>query len=275
MTISILADGEEILEKHIKFSDGGSNIKIKTGLNPEKIVVTIKNEPVDSYTYLLGIIHKLLVINYLDSVKILHLPYLPHGRADRKFEEGTTVPLIEVFDKLYCFDEVIVRDPHSSFLGELFHTVNCTKYTEVSQLQSFLDTPFTSSQKHSFDMLVAPDKGAKDKTKKIANHFGKPYVTCDKDRDPATGWINSVIVNGDVKGKHCMITDDICDGGGTFLLTAKALREQGAASVSLYVTHGIFSKGVGIFEGLVDNIICFHTVMSYVTMEDIHEFNKG
>lgn len=274
MTISILADGVEILEKHIKFSDGGSNIKIKTGLNPKKIVVTIKDEPVDSYNYLLSLTTRLMYSYYYNSKVICHLPYLPHARADRAFEKGMVTPLREIDYLLSFFHEVIVRDPHSGLLGSLMTRHRNTEYTEVSQLQSFLDAPFPNSQKLRFDMLVAPDKGAKEKTKKIAEHFGHPHVTCDKDRDPATGWINSVIVNGDVKGKHCLITDDICDGGGTFLLTAKALREQGAASVNLYVTHGIFSKGIDIFKGLVDNIFCFHTVMNYVTMDDIHKFNK-
>ena len=182
-------------------------------------------------------------------------------------------PLELICESLNWYEEVIIRDPHSSFTEHYFDN-SFVEYREISQLQSFLEAPFPNSQKQTFDMLVAPDKGAKEKTKKIAEHFGTPYVTCDKDRDPATGWINSVIVNGDVKGKHCLITDDICDGGGTFQLTAKALREKGAASVNLYVTHGIFSKGLGIFNGLVDNIFCFHTVMNYVTMGDIHKFNK-
>ena len=84
--ISILADGQEILEKHIKFSDGGSNIKIKTGLNPEMICVTIKDEPVDSYLYLLELTWELLNRYYHKVRKTLHVPYLPHGRADRDWE---------------------------------------------------------------------------------------------------------------------------------------------------------------------------------------------
>lgn len=81
-------------------------------------------------------------------------------------------------------------------------------------------------------------------------------------------------VFGDVEGKICLITDDICDGGGTFLLTAMALKDRGAVDVKLYVTHGIFSKGLDIFRGIVSNIYCFHTVMDYVTMNDIQQFNK-
>ena len=80
MTISILADGVEILEKHIKFSDGGSNIKIKTGLNPKKIVVTIKDEPVDSYLYLNELVWELLNRWYHGVKKIINMPYPPPDR---------------------------------------------------------------------------------------------------------------------------------------------------------------------------------------------------
>lgn len=274
MTVSILADGIEIVEKHIKFSDGGSNIKIKTGLEPKKIVVTIKDEPVDGQLYLYELVRELLSFFYPEVKVTIHAPYLPHGRADRAFEEGTITPLFLICDSIWWCDELIVRDPHSDFT-KLFFEDSLTEYTEISQLQSLIDAPFSALKKYDFDILVAPDKGAKEKTQNIAEYFDAPFVTCDKDRDPATGWINSVIVNGDVKGKRCMITDDICDGGGTFLLTAKALREQGAESVSLYVTHGIFSKGLDIFEGLIDCIVCFHTVMDHVTMQDVHKFNKG
>lgn len=54
----------------------------------------------------------------------------------------------------------------------------------------------------------------------------------------------------DLTDKTVMILDDICDGGRTFIEAVKHLREAGAKRVELYVTHGIFSKGV---ENLLDN----------------------
>jgi ribose-phosphate pyrophosphokinase len=51
---------------------------------------------------------------------------------------------------------------------------------------------------------------------------------------------------------RCLIVDDICDGGATFVALARKLREAGAIEVSLFVTHGIFSKGKDL-EG-IDNI---------------------
>ncbi|CCJ77069.1 Ribose-phosphate pyrophosphokinase [Cronobacter muytjensii 530] len=57
-------------------------------------------------------------------------------------------------------------------------------------------------------------------------------------------------MDGDVKDKAVLIVDDLCDAGGTFIGSAQVLRDAGARSVSLYVTHGVFSKGV---ENLLNN----------------------
>ena len=52
-----------------------------------------------------------------------------------------------------------------------------------------------------------------------------------------------------------LIVDDLCDAGGTFIGSAQVLRDAGARSVSLYVTHGLFSKGVGnLLEQGIDRI---------------------
>jgi ribose-phosphate pyrophosphokinase len=52
-----------------------------------------------------------------------------------------------------------------------------------------------------------------------------------------------------VRGKECLILDDICDGGGTFTGLATELHKAEAQAVDLFVTHGIFSKG-GTLEGI-------------------------
>jgi ribose-phosphate pyrophosphokinase len=46
---------------------------------------------------------------------------------------------------------------------------------------------------------------------------------------------------GNVKGKNCLLVDDIIDSGGTIVNAAKALKEKGAKDVYVYVTHGVLS----------------------------------
>jgi ribose-phosphate pyrophosphokinase len=104
--------------------------------------------------------------------------------------------------------------------------------------------------------LISPDAGASKKTVKIAEYFnGEPEVIqAQKLRNLKTGEIVKTEILGDVKGKKVLIADDICDGGRTFIELAKVLKNQGAIEVSLFITHGIFSKGLEVFEGLIDTI---------------------
>lgn len=76
-----------------------------------------------------------------------------------------------------------------------------------------------------------------------------------ENRDPVTGKIQNSHVNAtDLSGKTAVITDDICDGGATFIGIAEELKKLNCQHVVLYVTHGIFSKGLAVFDGKVDRI---------------------
>jgi ribose-phosphate pyrophosphokinase len=88
------------------------------------------------------------------------------------------------------------------------------------------------------------------------------YAILSKKRDVASGKLTGFsLMAGDVRGRDLLIVDDLCDAGGTFIGSAQVLREAGAHSVSLYVTHGIFSKGVEhLFANGIDAI---YTTTSY------------
>ena len=75
-------------------------------------------------------------------------------------------------------------------------------------------------------------------------------------------------------GRNCLIVDDICDGGGTFIPLAKKLKNAGAKTVTLYVTHGIFSKGLDPLKEHIDYLAPFQIIGNYVTMQDIKQFNE-
>jgi ribose-phosphate pyrophosphokinase len=80
-------------------------------------------------------------------------------------------------------------------------------------------------------------------------------IQSKKVREPSTGKITrTVVLANDLSGKTAIITDDICDGGYTFIKIAEQLKEKNVEKIILYVTHGIFSKGLSVFEGLIDEI---------------------
>ncbi len=88
------------------------------------------------------------------------------------------------------------------------------------------------------------------------------FVRADKVRNPENGQIfGTEVFYDDFEGKPVLIVDDICDGGYTFLKLAEKLKEKNAGMVILYVTHGIFSKGLDELCQVVNNIITTDSLM--------------
>lgn len=182
--------------------------------------------------------------------KHLIMPYIPYARQDRACCDDESIA-IKVFANLINsmgFDRVTVTDPHSDMAPVLLN--NCVVETQA------LSLPKHVIQKVRTYTLVCPDAGAISKMNDLAKMYGSPDVVyAQKVRNVATGEIESTEVPGaPLRGKDCLIVDDICDGGRTFIELAKALKSKGAESVHLYVTHGIFSKGLSVFDGLIDNV---------------------
>lgn len=173
----------------------------------------------------------------------LVMDYVPYARQDRVCNKGESLS-IRVFCNLINamnFDSVQISDPHSDVTPALIN--NC-KITEQSSIIS------NSLNLNSYDAIVAPDYGSTKKAETTAKIFNKEVIQGVKHRDLATGNLTGFGYFGDVSGKRLIILDDICDGGGTFVGLANKLLEGGAISVDLYVTHGIFSRGL---ENLLDN----------------------
>jgi ribose-phosphate pyrophosphokinase len=112
-------------------------------------------------------------------------------------------------------------------------------------------------------VLISPDAGAEKKIKELGNLLSSnekkvPLLCARKVRDTLTGAILATEIYGDVQGRDLIILDDICDGGRTFVELAKALRNQGAGDLYLYVTHGIFSKGLTELKEYFKRVYCYY-----------------
>jgi ribose-phosphate pyrophosphokinase len=117
--------------------------------------------------------------------------------------------------------------------------------------------------------LVSPDAGAEKKTRDIAMRLSTIEKKLDvfyatKIRDTLTGNITSTDIQGDLNGRNLIIVDDICDGGQTFIELAKVLKNRGAEDVYLYVTHGIFSRGLAVLKNHFKKIFCYYTFLNQV-----------
>jgi len=123
----------------------------------------------------------------------------------------------------------------------------------AGQIQGFFDIPvdnlfatpiFARHVKKNIKskniICVAPDVGGTERARALGKILGVELAIVDK-RRPKPGQSKVMNVIGNVKGKTCIIVDDIIDSGGTIVNAAKALKDRGAKEVYVYITHGVLS----------------------------------
>jgi ribose-phosphate pyrophosphokinase len=131
--------------------------------------------------------------------------------------------------------------------------------------------------------LAFPDNGARSRYMLRIKNFWEEssgVIYGEKVRDTLTGEISEYSVVGNlpsIDSYHnvdVLVVDDICDGGRTFVEFAKSLKaRQSGVSLALYVTHGIFSKGLDELKTYYDKIYTTNTIITDYTEKDLNIFN--
>ena len=250
-------NGDTVGFESFVFNGGEVQIKITDVITLENIpAVTITAHLTDSNKFfeLAEIVDALRRIN--PDIKInLVCPYLPYARQDRAMVNGESLALkvFTNFLNFLNFNRIEVWDAHSDVTLALVDRVT-NKGPEY-----FLEKVF---DKLSFEeinnyILVSPDAGAMKKVGKVAKKFNLPMFTASKIRNVHNGDITGTEILFPIHPKHgqkFLIVDDICDGGMTFIKLAEAIIQNPIYQnwpyekwpIELYVTHGIFSKGLDV-----------------------------
>ena len=208
-------------------------------------------------------------LGYDDTRIELVIPYFPYARQDRVCIAGEAfgaAVMAQLINNLNC-TKVTIWDAHSAVTPALVN-----KVVSIEQIYFLQQCPQLMQKLANGELtLLSPDAGASKKSEKIAEFFNGSVelIQALKNRDLATGRIISSKILGEVAGKDILITDDICDGGRTFIELAIQLQKSGAKSISLYITHGIFSKGFAVFNGLIDTIYTTNSFKSKSQYEQI------
>ena len=242
------------------FSGGEPHIKILDNLYgyAGDIQVTSRLTSMNDFMMLMIASEALTQVG-CDGNIFLFIPYFPGGRQDRRMVLGEPLSVKVFAEFINCFDwgSVETFDNHSDVSTALLDNVmNIANHEFVKK--AILD--ILSDRRCFSDLvIVSPDAGANKKVLKLKqevdpkNHAG--LVKCDKTRDVTNGEITGFeVYTDDLRGKHCVIVDDICDGGGTFLELAQELKKKNAGDIYLVVSHGIFSKPLKNFKGLFKKI---------------------
>lgn len=254
------------------FSDGAIRYRLSknTGLDRVSLIVSEKID-INTVPMKLALLHSLLEHLGVKTCRLL-FRYLPYARADRRFGEDESFGL-QAFGKLIDpFYEIAAYDIHN-----FENTEKLLGPIDDIKMNSFIGSAcFHLDSFHRKSLLISPDKGAKEKVKSASEYFELEVVYAEKVRDTKTGQITDTILSetDKVRNRDCLIADDICDGGGTFIPLAKKLKDAGAKTVTLYVTHGIFSKGLETLKEHIDYLAPFQIIGNYVTMQDVKNFNE-
>lgn len=208
------------------------------------------------------------------GLQILNLimQYVPYARQDRVMVPGESLSI-----KVFCdlinsqnYNSVTIWDPHSDVTPALLN--NCV----VASQESILHYINFEKKLSENAVLVTPDAGAIKKGYAVAKTLGiTEVVRADKKRDLVSGKITETeVYSGHIGNKNFLIVDDIGDGGYTFLELAKVLRPLTNGKIILYVTHGIFSKGLEVFRGVIDEVWAANTFLKYPMNVELLEYTK-
>ena len=220
-----------------KFSDGEIYIEINENIRGNSIFIIqgISSPANDNLMELLLCIDALKRSSAKNITAVI--PYFGYARQDRKVVPRTSISakLVSNLITKAGADRVVTVDLHAG------------------QIQGFFDIPvdnlfatpiFSRHIKRKIKsknlICVAPDVGGVERARALGRKLDIGLAIIDK-RRPAPGKSQVMNVIGNVKGKTCIIVDDIIDSGGTIINAAEALIKRGAKEVHVYITHGVLS----------------------------------
>lgn len=217
-----------------KFSDGEERIEINSNVRGRDVFImqSICN-PASQH-----LIEALIMVDACKRASAKRItmvtPYFGYARQDRKSAPRTpiTAKLVSDLYTVAGIDRMLVVELHTSAIQGFFNI-------PVDHL--FAKPIFGPYFKDIKDILViSPDAGGVARARAMAKYFDCGLAIVDKRRDqPNESEVMHVI--GDVKGKNCLIIDDICDTGGSLCKAAQALTDNGALSVSAAISHAVLS----------------------------------
>jgi ribose-phosphate pyrophosphokinase len=186
------------------------------------------------------------------------MPYYGYARQDRKTDGRTPISakLVANLITKAGADRVVTVDLHAA------------------QIQGFFDVPTDNlfagpaieediRKRYGLKdlMVISPDVGGVVRARALAKRLDADLAIVDKRRERA-GESEVMNIIGEVKGRNCILIDDMTDSGGTLINAAAKLLEHGAKGVAAYVTHGVLSNGAAanIDKSLLKELVITDTI---------------
>ena len=217
------------------FSDGEINVHIEeTVRGRDLFIIQSTSSPVND-----NLMELLIMIDAAKRASagriMAVIPYFGYARQDRKARsrDPITAKLVANLITAAGADRVLTMDLHAE------------------QIQGFFDIPVDNllggptlynhfAREGNIDVVVSPDVGSGKRARQVAEKFGVPIAIIDK-RRPKANVMEVMNIIGDVRGKKCLMIDDMIDTAGTICQGAQALKDAGATEIYAACTHAVLS----------------------------------
>ncbi|AJC50197.1 ribose-phosphate pyrophosphokinase [Coxiella endosymbiont of Amblyomma americanum] len=188
------------------------------------------------------------------------VPYFGYARQDRRIY-SSRVPIsakvIADMMKNVGFSRLITIDLHADQIQGFFYMPVDNIHASITALEKY-----QLLEKLENPMIVSPDVSGVVRARAIAKRLNDLDLAIIDKRRPGPNQAEVMNVIGNVKGRHCIIVDDIVDTAGTLCHAARALKDKGSITVSSYCTHPVLSGNAikNIMESAIDTLIVTDTI---------------
>lgn len=240
-----------------KFPDGECYTRIDAEALDDDVVIVQNTYPNDS------LIEMFLIqdaVRRLGARSVtLVIPYFGYARQDRVFKPGEpeSAKVMCQHLALVC-DRVITIDIHKEAVLDYFPC----RHTDLKAAAVIADY----FKGKGIDLVLSPDIGAAGRAKDVGDRMGVPSDHLNKTRLSGTE-VRIAPATFDVAGKNVLIVDDMISTGGTIVTASSALRDAGAASVSVACTHGVFVNNAieRLTGSALSAVLCCNTLENEVS----------
>lgn len=166
------------------------------------------------------------------------VPYYGYARQDRRPRSARVAISAKVVADMIStvgIDRILTVDLHADQIQGFFNIPVDNIYGSPVLVDHIL------AQRYENPIVVSPDVGGVVRARAIAKQIDDLELAIIDKRRPQANVTEVMNVIGDIKGKTCIMVDDIVDTAGTLCTAAEALKQEGAAAVVCYITHAVFS----------------------------------
>eukprot|EP01102_Stenamoeba_stenopodia_P006600 TRINITY_DN1821_c0_g5_i1.p1 TRINITY_DN1821_c0_g5~~TRINITY_DN1821_c0_g5_i1.p1 ORF type:complete len:414 (+),score=83.44 TRINITY_DN1821_c0_g5_i1:332-1573(+) len=224
------------------FADGEIDIQIKNNVRGSDVYVIQPVSPPFVNKHLMELLLLIHTLKLSSAKRItVVMPYYAYARQDRKTKPRVPISASVVAQLIEAMGphRVVTIDLHCGQIQGFFHKTPVDNlFAEAEMIKYIKDKNIPPEEL----VIVSPDAGGVTRARRAADLLGAHGVVTIMKRRTQANQVDSMQMVGDVADCTCLLIDDIIDTAGTLTKAASLLKDNGAARVFAFATHGIFSE---------------------------------